>query len=141
MEFTGQQGINVLKMRHKIYEQVCNGGYEEAIEEYIKGIKETWLDLSTELLPFTEACNDQSKQDDTKHETLKKHIAEYLKLWSPYINTKNPIYHKLPSSMCCLFFHRKYGMLGQVNAQGFEDKHFEMRLIKLLTGKIARRAL
>ena len=32
-------------------------------------------------------------------------------------------------------------MFGRVNAQGFENKHFEMRLIKLLMGKIARRAL
>ena len=66
----------------------------------------TWLALSTELLPITEACNDQSKQDDTKHETLKKHIAEYLKLLLPYFDTKNSIYHKLHLSMCCLiFFH------------------------------------
>jgi len=32
-------------------------------------------------------------------------------------------------------------MLGRVNAQGFENKHFEMRLIKLLMGRIARRGL
>ena len=142
MELTGRRGINVLEMRHKIYEHVCNGGYEEATEVYVQGIMKTWLDLSTELLPFTEACNDQSKQDDTKHETLKKHIAEYLKLWFPYIDTKNPIYHKMHLSMCGLInFHGKYGMLGRVNAQGFENKHFEMRLIKLLMGRIARRGL
>ena len=52
-------------MRHKIYEHVCNGGYEEATKEYVQGIMKTWLDLSIELLPFTEACNDQSKQDYT----------------------------------------------------------------------------
>ena len=103
----------------------------------------TWLDLSTELLPFTEACNDQSKQDATKHETLRKNIAEYVKLWFQYIiDTKNPIYHKLHLSTCGLiYFHGKYGMLGRVNAQGFENKHFEMRLIKLLMGRIARRGL
>ena len=44
--------------------------------------------------------------------------------------------------MCGLInFHGKYGMLGRVNAQGFENKHFEMRLIKLLMGRIARRGL
>ena len=139
MELTDRRGINVLKMRLKIHNFVCNGGYDEATEKYITGIMDTWLALSTELLPISEACNDQSKQDVTKHETLKKHIAEYLKLWFPYIDTKNPIYHKLHSLMCGLiFFHGNYGMLGRVNSQGFENKHFEMRLIKLLIERIAR---
>ena len=80
MELTGRRGINVLKMRHKIYEHVCSGGHEEATEEYVQGIMNTWIDASTELLPITEACNDRSKQDDIKHKTLKKHISTYLKL-------------------------------------------------------------
>ena len=77
-----------------------NGGYDKATEEDVQGIMDTWLALSTELLPISEACNDKSKQDDTKNGTLKKHVAAYLKLWFPYIDTKNPIYHKLHSLMC-----------------------------------------
>ena len=80
MKLTGRRGVNVLKMRHKIYEFVCNGEYDKATEEYVQGIMNTWLALSTEFLPISETCNDQSKQFDTKHETLKKHIAAYLKL-------------------------------------------------------------
>ena len=64
----------------------------------------TWLALSIKLYPISKACDDQSKQTDTKHKKIEGYITEYLKLWFPYITYKNPIYHKLYTLICGLFF-------------------------------------
>ena len=142
MELTGRRGINVLEHCRKIHKLVCEGCHGDENEDYVRKNMDTWLALAIELYPISKACNDQSKQNDTKHKKLEGHIAEYLKLWFPYITHKNPIYHKLHSLICGLiFFHGKYGMLGRVNAQGFENKHFQMRLIKYLLGRIAQKGL
>ena len=142
MELTGRRGINVLKYRENILAFVYEGCHGDENEDDVKEIMDTWLALSTELYPISKICNDQSKQNLTKHKKLKDHIAAYILLWFPYIDYKNPIFHKLHSLMCGLiFFHWRFGMLGRVNAQGFENKHFEMRLIKLLMGRIAQKGL
>ena len=47
MKLTGRRGINVLKWSKKIHEFVNNGGYEEAIEDNVQEIMDTWLILST----------------------------------------------------------------------------------------------
>ena len=142
MELTGRRGINVLENCKKIHKLVCEGCHGDENEADVRENMNTWLALSIELYPISKACNDQSKQTDTKHKKLKGHIAEYLKLWFQYITYKNPIYPKLHSLICGLiFFHGKYGMLGRVNAQGFENKHFQMRLIKYLLGRIAQKGL
>ena len=65
---------------------------------------DTWLALAIQLYPISKACNDQSKQTHTKHEKLEGHTAVYLKLWFPYIDYKNPIFHKIHSLICGLIF-------------------------------------
>ena len=142
MNLTGSRGTNVLEHCKKIHKLVCEGCHGDENEADVRENMNTWLALSIELYPISKACNDQSKQTDTKHKKLEGHIAAYLKLWFPYITYKNPIYPKLHSLICGLiFFHGKYGMLGRVNAQGFENKHFQMRLIKYLLGRITQKGL
>ena len=67
MELTGRRNINVLKHREKTHAFVCESCHGEENEDDIKDIMNTWLALSTELYPISKMCNDQSKQNRTKH--------------------------------------------------------------------------
>jgi hypothetical protein len=142
MELTGRRGIAMLDFRKKVHHSVVNGGFVPATEAIVQEVMDTWLALSNELHPISIICNDQSKLDDAKLAKFEGHISAFIKLWIPFITYKNWQYLKLHSLMCgALAFARKYGMLGRANAQGFENKHFEHRTVRVTLLTIPSRKL
>ena len=54
-------------------------------------------------------------------------MATLMDLWRPYVGYKNLLFHKLHASLCSLLTTMKiYGMTGRLDAQEFNNKHFEI---------------
>ena len=133
----------MLDFRQKIHHFVVNGGFVHGTGAIVQEIMDEWLALSTELHPISILCNDQSKLDDAKLTKFEGHISAFIKLWIPFIGGyKNWQYYKLHSLTCgAVAFGRKYGMLGRANAQGFENKHFELNHVRETLSRIPQRKL
>jgi len=132
----------MLDFRQKINHLVVNGGYVHGTGAIVQEIMDRWLALSNEVHPISILCNDQSKLDDAKLAKLEGHIAAFIRLWRPFITYKNWQYYKLHTLTCgAIAFARKYGMLGRTNAQGFENKHFELGRHREILSGIPQRKL
>ena len=142
MELTGRRGIRMLGFREKVYKLVVNGGYSDSTKARVTEVMDKWLGLAKEVHAISIICNDQAKQDDEEVAKFTNHVVNYLHLWRPYVGYKNPLFHKAHSLFCGLLATMKiYGMTGRLNAQGFENKHFEIARLKEILGRIAQRWL
>ena len=141
MELTGRRGIAMLDFRKKVHHFVVNGGFVQETEAVVTDVMDTWLELANHVHPISIICNDQSKLDDAKLTKFEGHISAFIKLWIPFIGGyKNWQYYKLHTLTCgAIAFAKKYGMLGRANAQGFENKHFELRRHREILSRIPHR--
>ena len=127
MELTRQRGIRILGFREKVYKLVVNGGYSDSTKARVTEVMDTWLGLAKEVHAINVICNDQKKQDDEEVAKFENHMATFMHLWEPYVCYKNPVFHKAHPLLCGLLATmKKYFMTGWLNAQGFENKHFEI---------------
>jgi hypothetical protein len=138
MELIGRRGILMLDVRQKINHFVVNGGFVHGTEVIVQEMIDAWLALLDEVHPISILCNDQSKLDDAKLAKLEGHFSAFIKLWIPFIGGyKNWQYYKLHTLTCgSIAFAKKYGMLGRTNAQGIENKHFELNRVREILSRI-----
>jgi hypothetical protein len=143
MELTGRRGITMLDYREKVRHFVVNGEFDEATKLFVLDVMDTWLALASHVHPISIICNDQSKQDAAKIAEFEHHVSAFITLWIPFIGGyKNWQYHKLHSLTCgALAFLKDFGMLGRANAQGFENKHFELNRVRETLCRIPSRKL
>ena len=104
MKLTGRRGIKVLKHCKKVHKLVYVGCHGDKNEDDVQENMDASLALAIELYPISKTCKDQSKQTCTKYGKLEGHITAYFKLWFPYIDYKNPIFHNLHSLIYGLIF-------------------------------------
>ena len=117
----------MLGFREKVYKLVVNVGYSDSTKARVTEVMDTWLGLAKEVHSVNIICNDQKKQDDEEVAIFKNHMANLMHLWRHYVGYKNPVFHKAHSLLCGLLATvKKYGMTGRLNAQGFENKNFEI---------------
>jgi hypothetical protein len=141
MELTGRRGIAMLDFREKVHHFVVEGGFVQATEAIVTEVMDAWLELANHVHPISIICNDQSKLDDAKIAKFEGHISAFVKLWIPFIGDyKNWQYYKLHTLTCgAVAFAKKYGMLGRPNAQGFENKHFELGRHREILSRVPQR--
>lgn len=141
MELTGRRGIAMLDFREKVHHFVVKGGFVQATEAIVTEVMDAWLELANHVHPISIICNDQSKLDDAKIAKFEGHISAFVKLWIPFIGDyKNWQYYKLHTLTCgAIAFAKKYGMLGRPNAQGFENKHFELGRHREILSRVPQR--
>jgi hypothetical protein len=141
MELTGRRGIAMLDFREKVHHFVVEGGFVQATEAIVTEVMDAWLELANHVHPISIICNDQSKLDAAKIVKFEGHVSDFVNLWIPFIGGyKNWQYYKLHTLTCgAIAFAKKYGMLGRPNAQGFENKHFELGRHREILSRVPQR--
>ncbi len=75
----------------------------------------------------------QEKMTPERIQLLKKFLVLYALKYGERVTWKNPIFWKVHVSLCCFVnFCEKTGMGGRASAEGFENKHYLMGVIKAM---------
>ena len=140
IELSSQRGMKALECRIKIYDIVCESykDYPEANAK-LRKVMDWWLNAATHWYNVL-ILKSQKKQSSEQSEELKSHVACFLGEWignRVYPWSKNPIYWKLHSLVCCLIpFAQETGMTGRISTEGFENNHFRIASIKRMLSPI-----
>ena len=75
----------------------------------------------------------QKKMDTATFQEFENHMVQFLIVWLKYANEfkGNPIFWKLHNLFCNIKdFASLYRMIGRISAEGYENKHLFMRMLK-----------
>lgn len=130
----------MIEKREEVYKIIVESKYGSKTTLFVKNWMERWIPLAHDLYHITDICHSQGKVDKEKLYKLKTHIASFVNNWFEFVYYKNPIFWKLHMLMCGLIsYAEKYHMIGRLDEQGMESKHFEMRRHKETMGRISQR--
>ena len=137
LELTGAKSLLLLERREAI-ERLMKNAYtsdQEKNRDVIRVIKDFWLPAAESLYRIGLIMKSQEKMDDVKLDYFENHLVNFLIIWLKYSSEKkrNPMYWKLHNMLCSVkTFASLYGMIGRVSAEGFENKHVFMHILKEL---------
>jgi hypothetical protein len=99
----------------------------------MREIMSWWLKIAEYLHEIGLLMKSQQKMTPARVHSLKKCLVLYVLKYGERVKEKNSIFWKVHVSLCCFVnFCEKTGMGGRSSAEGMENKHFLMALIKAM---------
>ena len=106
---------------------------EEKRNAVLVAVEYFWLRASEHLYHLAKLMKSQKKMDTATFQEFENHMVQFLIVWLKYANEfkGNPIFWKLHNLFCNIKdFASLYRMIGRISAEGFENKHLFMRMLK-----------
>jgi hypothetical protein len=135
MELTASRSLTAMEKRQKIHDTASEAfsGDTPELNVEMRAIMKWWLEVAASLYEIGMLMKSQEKMTPERLYLLKKYLVLYVLKYRERVTWKNSIFWKVHVSLCCFInFCEKSGMGGRASAEGFENKHYLMGIIKAM---------
>jgi hypothetical protein len=143
MELTHGRGMNALEKREAIYTLTCEGVKDDdAIsKKKVKEVMDWWLKMAGYLFEISTFSKSQKKVTDERLQSFKCNLVKYGVAWRKRISYKKtgPVFWKMHEAECAYVSWVSLTRIsGKGDAQGFENKHHQMKGMKALLAPMVK---